>query len=52
MDGIVAIHLVATVRVIVADTIADAHGNLHGVGTVGAGIVVPAAAARVEFATV
>ena len=52
MDGIIAIHLVAAVRVIVADTIADAHGDLHRIGTVSAGIVVPAAAARVEFATV
>jgi hypothetical protein len=47
MHGIVAIYFVAAVGVIVADTIADAYGDLYGIGSVGASIVVPATAARV-----
>jgi hypothetical protein len=51
VDGVIAEYFVATVCVVITEAITDAHGNLDGIESVCACVIVPATASDIQFAT-
>jgi hypothetical protein len=52
VNGVITVDLVTSVRIVVADTVLDAHGYLNGVRSIRAGVIIPATATGVKFTTI
>jgi hypothetical protein len=52
VNGVVAVDLITSVRVIVADTVLDTHGYLYRIRSIRAGVIIPATATGIEFAPI
>jgi hypothetical protein len=49
MDRVIIVDFVASVDVVVALAIPETYGNLHRIGAVGTGVVIPATAANIQL---
>ncbi len=52
VNGVIAVDLVTSVRIIVADTVLDTHGHLYGIRSIRACVIIPATATGIEFAPI